>query len=68
MTTVAKPFEPERLMTASEVAAAFRVDPKTVGRWAKAAKLRSIKTPGGQRRYPEADVRALLEGAEEAGT
>jgi excisionase family DNA binding protein len=53
-------FEPERLMTPGEVAAAFRVDPKTVTRWAKAGKLDSIRTLGGHRRYREADIRVLL--------
>lgn len=52
--------EPQRLMTPAEVAAAFRVDPKTVTRWAKAGKLTSIRTLGGHRRYREADIRALL--------
>lgn len=53
-------FEPERLMTPGEVALAFRVDPKTMTRWAKAGKLDSIRTLGGHRRYREADIRALL--------
>lgn len=39
----------------------FRVDPKTVTRWAVAGKLRSIKTPGGHRRFAADEVRALLE-------
>lgn len=38
----------------------FRVDPKTVGRWALSGLLPSVRTPGGHRRYREADVRALL--------
>jgi excisionase family DNA binding protein len=52
----------ETLMTPGEVAAAFRVDPKTVTRWAKDGKLGSIRTPGGHRRYRAAEVRALLTG------
>lgn len=52
----------EPLLTPSEVAALFRVDPKTVTRWAKAGKLTSIRTLGGHRRYREAEVRALLQG------
>ena len=40
----------------------FRVDPKTVTRWAKAGKLTSIRTLGGHRRYKESEVRALLAG------
>jgi excisionase family DNA binding protein len=50
----------EKLLTPSEVASLFRVDPKTVTRWAKAGKLTSIKTLGGHRRYRESEVSALL--------
>jgi excisionase family DNA binding protein len=52
----------ERLLTPAEVAAMFRVDPKTVTRWAKAGKLSAIRTLGGHRRYRESEVRALLQG------
>ena len=51
----------EQLLTPSEVAALFRVDPKTVTRWAKAGKLTSIRTLGGHRRYRATEVQALLE-------
>lgn len=54
--------EAEPLLTPAEVATMFRVDPKTVTRWAKAGKLTSIRTLGGHRRYREAEVRALLAG------
>lgn len=54
--------ETEALLTPAEVAAMFRVDPKTVTRWAKAGKLSSIRTLGGHRRYRESEVRALLAG------
>ena len=54
--------EAEPLLTPAEVAALFRVDPKTVTRWAKAGKLSSIRTLGGHRRYRESEVRALLAG------
>ncbi len=54
---------PERLLTASEVAALFRVDPKTVQRWAIAGRLPTVRTPGGtHRRYREHDVTALAAG------
>jgi excisionase family DNA binding protein len=53
----------ERLLTPGEVAVLFRVDPKTVTRWASAGRLGSIRTPGGHRRFREAEVRALLGGA-----
>jgi excisionase family DNA binding protein len=52
----------EPLLTPAEVATMFRVDPKTVTRWAKAGKLTSIRTLGGHRRYREAEVRSLLAG------
>lgn len=54
--------EPEPLLTPAEVASWFKVDPKTVTRWAKAGKLTSIRTLGGHRRYRETEVRALLAG------
>ena len=52
--------EQEVLLTPSEVASLFRVDPKTVTRWAKAGKLTSIRTLGGHRRFKESEVKALL--------
>ena len=60
MTTRA--VEGEALLTPAEVAALFRVDPKTVTRWAKAGKLTSLRTLGGHRRYHESEVRKLLGG------
>lgn len=56
---------PETLLTPSEVAAIFRVDPKTVTRWAKVGKLSSIRTLGGHRRFREEEVRTLLAQAQE---
>lgn len=51
-----------RLLTPGEVAVLFRVDPKTVTRWAAAGRLSSIRTPGGHRRFRESEVRHLLDG------
>lgn len=51
-----------RLLTPGEVAALFRVDPKTVSRWAAAGRVTSIRTPGGHRRFRESEIRALLDG------
>jgi len=48
--------EPEVLLTPAEVAKLFRVDPKTVTRWAKAGKLTAIRTLGGHRRYRRSEV------------
>jgi len=50
----------ERLLTPGEVAVMFRVDPKTVTRWASAGRIGSIRTPGGHRRFRESEVSALL--------
>ncbi|WP_029210779.1 BldC family transcriptional regulator [Arsenicicoccus bolidensis] len=55
----------EKLLTPAEVAELFRVDPKTVTRWAKAGKLNSIRTLGGHRRYRESEIRQLLDGVGE---
>jgi excisionase family DNA binding protein len=52
--------EDSRLLTPAEVAALFRVDPKTVTRWAQQGKIRSIRTLGGHRRYSESEVQAFL--------
>ncbi len=55
-------MERDRLMTPGEVATLFRVDPKTVTRWAVAGRIGSVRTPGGHRRFRESEVRALLHG------
>jgi excisionase family DNA binding protein len=52
----------ERLLTAGEVAALLRVDPKTVTRWAASGRITSIRTPGGHRRFRESEVRAIVQG------
>ena len=51
-------------MTPGEVAALFRVDPKTVTKWARRGKLSPIRTLGGHRRYKTAEIRALLATAQ----
>lgn len=57
-----RPVEIDALLTPGEVAAMFRVDPKTVTRWAQAGKVSSIRTLGGHRRFLESEVRALMAG------
>ena len=61
-TMTTRTHDAEALLTPAEVASMFRVDPKTVTRWAKSGKLTSIRTLGGHRRYREAEVKALLAG------
>ena len=51
--------EPPSYLHPAEVADILHVSPKTVSRWAKEGKLPFLKTLGGQRRYPEAEIREL---------
>jgi excisionase family DNA binding protein len=39
----------------------LHVSPKTVSRWAKEGRLPFLKTLGGHRRYPEAEIRQLAD-------
>jgi excisionase family DNA binding protein len=55
-------------LRAAEVADILHVSPKTVSRWAKEGKLPFLKTLGGHRRYPEAEIRQLAEGLREETT
>lgn len=52
---------PEALLTPSEVAALFRVNPKTVTRWARSGKLTAIRTLGGHRRFKASEIRRCLD-------
>jgi excisionase family DNA binding protein len=56
----------EQLLTPSEVAAMFRVNPKTVTRWARAGKISAIRTLGGHRRFKASEIRRFLEQVDEA--
>lgn len=56
----------DALVTPGEVAALFRVDPKTVTRWAHAHHLRTLRTPGGHMRFYVKDIRALFTEKKEA--
>lgn len=48
------------LLKPAEVAKLFRVDPKTVTRWAKSGRLPSLHTMGGHRRFRVSDIRQHL--------
>jgi excisionase family DNA binding protein len=61
LTAVEAPMAENELLTPAEVAAMFRVDPKTVTRWAQAGKLAAVRTLGGHRRFRADDVRRSLE-------
>ena len=53
------------LMTPAEVAALFRVSPKTVARWSRAGKLTALRTLGGHRRFRVEEVQALRHEVDE---
>ena len=55
----------DALLTPSEVAAMFRVNPKTVTRWARAGKISAIRTLGGHRRFRASEIRQFLDKVEE---
>ena len=57
---LAQTTEPRYLRTA-QVAEFLQVSPKTVSRWAQEGMLPYVRTLGGHRRYPDAEIRALLE-------
>jgi len=59
-------LDAEALLTPGEVAQIFRVNPKTVSRWARAGKISTIRTLGGHRRFRAGDVEALVAATEEA--
>ena len=56
----------DALLTPAEVAALFRVNPKTVTRWARAGKISAIRTLGGHRRFRASEIRQFLEQVEDA--
>jgi excisionase family DNA binding protein len=53
------------LLTPAEVAALFRVDPKTVTRWAQAGKISAVRTLGGHRRFRASEIHRFLEEIQE---
>lgn len=56
--------QPRELMTVGEVAHLFRVDPKTVARWAKDGRISSVRTVGGHRRFYKDEVYSILQEGE----
>jgi excisionase family DNA binding protein len=50
-----------RLLRTREVALLFQVSERAVTDWARRGRIPSVRTPGGHRRYPAEQVRALLE-------
>ena len=54
----------DALLTPAEVAALFRVNPKTVTRGARAGKITAIRTLGGHCRFRASEIRRCLEQME----
>lgn len=54
----------DALLTPAEVAALFRVNPKTVTRWARAGKITAIRTLGGHRRFRASEIRRCIDEME----
>jgi excisionase family DNA binding protein len=52
-----------RFLRTREVALLFQVSERAVTDWARKGRIRSVRTPGGHRRYPAAHVRSLLEAS-----
>jgi len=60
-------FDADRLLTPAEAADIFRVEPKTASRWADEGLIKYVRTLGGHRRFPEAEVlRLLRRGSDES--
>lgn len=53
------------LLTPGEVAVMFRVNPKTVTRWARAGKISAVRTLGGHRRFRASEIRGVLQEVED---
>jgi excisionase family DNA binding protein len=52
-----------RFLRTREVAILFQVSERAVTDWARKGRIRSVRTPGGHRRYPASHVRSLLEAS-----
>ena len=50
----------ERLLRTSDVALLFQVSERTVSEWARRGRVPSVRTPGGHRRYPAAQIRQVF--------
>jgi excisionase family DNA binding protein len=52
-----------RFLRTREVALLFQVSERAVTDWARKGRIRSVRTPGGHRRYPATHVKSLLEAS-----
>lgn len=64
MTTTTDIPTDDELLLPCEVAEIFRVNPKSVTRWAKAGKLTAVKTLSGHRRFRRSEVERVYREAQ----
>jgi excisionase family DNA binding protein len=57
-----EPSEQSGWLTLGNASRILGVDESTLRRWADAGQIRAFRTPGGHRRFAEADVQAILSG------
>jgi excisionase family DNA binding protein len=62
----ASPAPRSRLLRTREVAVLFQVSERAVTDWAARGLIPSLRTPGGHRRYPAAEVLELVEQQRES--
>lgn len=51
----------DRLLTPEEVGPMFRVDAKTVSRWAREGRIPAVRTLGGHYRFWESEMKRVRE-------
>lgn len=57
----------EKLYTVKKASEILGVHPKTIQKWDREGKIKTIRTPGGRRRIPESEIKRLLGINEEKG-
>ncbi|MFP3255822.1 MAG: helix-turn-helix domain-containing protein, partial [Thermoplasmata archaeon] len=50
---------PERLYTLKEACLLLGLHPRTIQKWDKQGKIRTVRTPGGGRGIPKLEIRRL---------
>jgi excisionase family DNA binding protein len=51
-----------QMLRTADVAALFEVSERTISEWARRGQIPSVRTPGGHRRYPADEIRAMIAG------
>jgi excisionase family DNA binding protein len=52
----------DKLMTPKEVAELFKVNTRTVNKWAREGRIAGVQTPGGHYRFWRSEIARLLVG------